>query len=162
MRHKEQGMLKIMKEFDWKFFLWQIQSLWFLIKAFSYALCDLLFTFFPILVLMFCFYLRDGDTQKIASSSDLVFLVATLYAEGVWRSIKTEFSEYLVPLGLIGAVLSSVMASLLVLHTEKYSNNSYFLNALALLYLFAILYALIVRMLSILRERMPDKPKPPA
>jgi uncharacterized membrane protein len=131
------------------------------------AFVDFLFTFFPMIVLMFVLLLRDGNTYTIAASSDLAFLIATLYAETAWRGRAVNPISFWLPIGMIGAVLSSVAAALNVFSAKEGGefsalknviNGEYYLILILILYFFALIFAVAVRFIPLWAED--DKANP--
>lgn len=80
------------------------------------SIFDLAFTFFPMIVLMLVLWLQDR-LYTLASLTDPAFLAATLFAEGSWRIRfgKTPDETALHIIGLLGAVVGSVIAAIMVI-----------------------------------------------
>lgn len=121
---------------------------------FRRAIADLFWSFFPLFLIAFVLAIL-GRLEHIAERSDLAICAAVLFGEGWWRVRKIDAARTprLDLLGKVGAAAGVLMAALLLLSelrlTSKlilFVSSGAYIVAQMILLVFAIGYALVVRM----------------
>lgn len=117
------------------------------------AISDLFWGFFPIFLILFILMLV-GRLSSIAERSDLILSASVLFAEGWARSrrLPTDAQSYLSFFGFIGALVTAILASLMLLvEVGQITQLSNVINSVrfAVLHwamlIFSLLYGLLVR-----------------